>query len=186
MLLLWIFTVVVDVAPSPCLPIISFWQGEESPIALPESAAQPAMLQFGKMPLAIVLVSGFVRRSLAFRFNPASLLGSRQRLSHQKSGAMAAPFSSLFSTLPDDETTTTADSDEEEEIGSGGVILNGNEPIPNHRYKELLDSVGLDGLSGVAELPDPRVVTDNDLFCNRELKMAGITAIGFDMDYTLA
>lgn len=55
-----------------------------------------------------------------------------------------------------------------------------------HRYKDLLESVGLNDVKAVAQLPNPRVVSDTDIFCNRELKMSGIKAIGFDMDYTLA
>ena len=55
------------------------------------------------------------------------------------------------------------------------------------RFGSLLDSVGLVGkLTHAKDLPALRTVTPNDVFCNRELKMSGIRAIGFDMDYTLA
>lgn len=55
------------------------------------------------------------------------------------------------------------------------------------RYSSLLDQVGLTGqLKHVANLPAKRVISPYDIFCNRELKLSGIRAIGFDMDYTLA
>ena len=55
------------------------------------------------------------------------------------------------------------------------------------RFDSLLDSVGLAGkLRHAKDLPVQRTVTPHDVFCNRELKMGGIRAIGFDMDYTLA
>lgn len=55
------------------------------------------------------------------------------------------------------------------------------------RFGDLLDSVGLGGqLKHAQDLKPARTVTPNDVFCNRELKMSGIRAIGFDMDYTLA
>jgi 5' nucleotidase family len=56
------------------------------------------------------------------------------------------------------------------------------------RYNDVLKTVGLDPsiMKSLPTIPDKRVVTPNDVFCNRELKMSGIRAIGFDMDYTLA
>ena len=55
------------------------------------------------------------------------------------------------------------------------------------RFDNLLESVGLAGkLTHAKDLPEQRTVTPHDVFCNRELKMSGIRAIGFDMDYTLA
>jgi len=55
------------------------------------------------------------------------------------------------------------------------------------RFGRLLESVGLGGeLTHAKDLPARRTVTPNDVFCNRELKMSHIRAIGFDMDYTLA
>jgi len=51
----------------------------------------------------------------------------------------------------------------------------------------LLKDVGLEGqLASVAEMPHKRPVSVNDIFCNREIKLGAIRAIGFDMDYTLA
>jgi len=55
------------------------------------------------------------------------------------------------------------------------------------RYDRLIDAVGLGGkLRQVNQLPKKRILDQNSVFCNRELKLSGIRAIGFDMDYTLA
>ena len=52
---------------------------------------------------------------------------------------------------------------------------------------DVLDSLKLTSkLKSVANLPALRRLSNNDVFCNRELKVSGIRAIGFDMDYTLA
>ena len=56
------------------------------------------------------------------------------------------------------------------------------------RYDDLLESVGLvgdDSISSLGSLNSLRPVSTNDVFCNRELRMGGLKAIGFDMDYTL-
>lgn len=59
---------------------------------------------------------------------------------------------------------------------------------PCTRYDQLLQEVGLDddSLRYIRSLPSNRAVTVNEIFCNRELRMEGIHAVGFDMDYTLA
>ena len=59
---------------------------------------------------------------------------------------------------------------------------------PCTRYDQLLKDVGLDdgSLNHVKSLPSKRPITRNEIFCNRELRMSGIRAVGFDMDYTLA
>ena len=55
------------------------------------------------------------------------------------------------------------------------------------RWQGLLASTGLEGkLRHVTELPSERKISTFDIFCNRELKMDNLAAIGFDMDYTLA
>ena len=85
----------------------------------------------------------------------------------------------------------------EENLGNGVATLppsffessavNGNNGHFNASNAELLDAVGLDAgdLKHVLSIPSTRVVSPNDVFCNRELKMSGIRAVGFDMDYTL-
>eukprot|EP00529_Nitzschia_sp_RCC80_P011299 CAMPEP_0113489550 /NCGR_PEP_ID=MMETSP0014_2-20120614/26586_1 /TAXON_ID=2857 /ORGANISM="Nitzschia sp." /LENGTH=632 /DNA_ID=CAMNT_0000383289 /DNA_START=82 /DNA_END=1976 /DNA_ORIENTATION=+ /assembly_acc=CAM_ASM_000159 len=55
------------------------------------------------------------------------------------------------------------------------------------RFDALLESVGLQGkLKHASDLPPKRKVGPYDIFCNRELNLSNIKAIGFDMDYTLA
>jgi 5' nucleotidase family len=57
----------------------------------------------------------------------------------------------------------------------------------NSRYGDSLAAADLQGhLKHVPDLSKVRTITPNDVFCNRELKMSNIRAIGFDMDYTLA
>ena len=55
------------------------------------------------------------------------------------------------------------------------------------RYDDLLAKVGLSGqISSLNDLPPKPSLSVNDVFCNRELKLSSVKAIGFDMDYTLA
>lgn len=62
-----------------------------------------------------------------------------------------------------------------------------HEHAKTRRYTEILQAVGLDDvISPQDDLPTHRTVSSVDVFCNRELKISGISAIGFDMDYTLA
>jgi len=87
------------------------------------------------------------------------------------------------------------DEDAEQRLGSGidiagaidandGEFQVGDGP---DRWEGLLASTGLEGrLRHVVDLPDERKVSTFDIFCNRELKMDNLAAIGFDMDYTLA
>lgn len=70
--------------------------------------------------------------------------------------------------------------------GANGVDAASRRPAGG-RFDDLLSSVGLSGkLSQLENLPPSRPLSPNDVFCNRELKLSGIKAIGFDMDYTLA
>lgn len=99
----------------------------------------------------------------------------------------------------DEETTSSADvgSDEDAEqrlgdeidIGKANNIDDGQFLVGDgpERWEGLLASTGLEGkLRHVVDLPDERKVSTYDIFCNRELKMDNLVAIGFDMDYTLA
>ena len=63
-----------------------------------------------------------------------------------------------------------------------------DDPNKESRYSALLDEVGLHDLSFSKQIiaQSPRTISPYDIFCNRELKLAGIRAVGFDMDYTLA
>ena len=59
-----------------------------------------------------------------------------------------------------------------------GIDLNGQDP-KDGRFHTLLESVGLAGkLKHAPDLPSVRTITPNDVFCNRELKMSDIKAIG--------
>lgn len=72
-----------------------------------------------------------------------------------------------------------------EESSKSAAIVNGEPSSSVHdRYAHVLNQVGLE----LKHMPisEFRQVTPYDIFCNRELKLSGIRAIGFDMDYTLA
>jgi len=100
---------------------------------------------------------------------------------------------------PDGEVVCSADvdADEDAEQRLGGE-LNGESTNGvvdeqfsvdggSNRWEGLLASTGLEGkLRHVVDLPQERKVSTFDVFCNRELKMENLKAIGFDMDYTLA
>jgi hypothetical protein len=63
---------------------------------------------------------------------------------------------------------------------------NGNDEHGS-RFDSLISSVGLQGkLKHVSDLNEKRSISGFDIFCNCELKLDAIRAIGFDMDYTLA
>lgn len=73
------------------------------------------------------------------------------------------------------------------EIASSNGAVNGVDLASEggNKYRELLKSVGLnDKLKVAHDLPD-RIMSTNDVFCNRETKLGSIRAIGFDMDFTL-
>jgi 5' nucleotidase family len=68
-----------------------------------------------------------------------------------------------------------------------GGGANNNSSSSSSRLGDLLSSVGLEGrLKHASDLPAERRVSVYDIFCNRELRLDNIAAIGFDMDYTLA
>lgn len=54
-------------------------------------------------------------------------------------------------------------------------------------YDQLLSSVGLtNSVHQVTNLPKDHVISNRDVYCNRELRMSAIRSVGFDMDHTLA
>jgi hypothetical protein len=60
------------------------------------------------------------------------------------------------------------------------VVVNGN--AMSGRYDDVLASVGLEGkIKHAGHLPEERVISSFGIFCNRELNLNAITAIGFDM-----
>eukprot|EP00559_Dactyliosolen_fragilissimus_P000702 CAMPEP_0184866656 /NCGR_PEP_ID=MMETSP0580-20130426/23149_1 /TAXON_ID=1118495 /ORGANISM="Dactyliosolen fragilissimus" /LENGTH=592 /DNA_ID=CAMNT_0027366451 /DNA_START=122 /DNA_END=1900 /DNA_ORIENTATION=+ len=94
------------------------------------------------------------------------------------------------------------DSDEEAEQLLAEHVINGSNPSTStlggdysgestmstsSRFGPLLSDLGLEGqISTLDKLPPKRPLSSDDVFCNRELKLDGVRAIGFDMDYTLA
>ena len=116
----------------------------------------------------------------------------------------------LYSTEKGSGDTTSSTFDFDEDERSEQLLADPDRPIPpppvptksgingvgaidaskpaGGRYDDLLESVGLTGDDALTSLPslNPlRPVSTNDVFCNRELRMGGLKAIGFDMDYTL-
>jgi hypothetical protein len=147
------------------------------------------------------------RSVAAFTFR-ASTSSAAVRSSRRASSIASSPFParSVSSLLKAEEDGTSyevdsSDQDAEQRLGKGSVdsatpaveehFANGaagNKGKGKHRFSDLLASVGLDDsqVQHVKQLPDARVISPSDIFCNRELKLSGIRAIGFDMDYTLA
>jgi hypothetical protein len=93
----------------------------------------------------------------------------------------------------DDDSMSTYEVDEDEQSeerlsASSAATANGGRPVvlspPRTgdvpRYEQLLEDVGLEGLHHVKSLASHRKVTPNNIFCNRELRMEGIKAIGFE------
>lgn len=78
----------------------------------------------------------------------------------------------LFATVPDKISIDTS--------------INGvNEHSTCDRFGPLLKKMNL-SIQSLDDLPKRRPVSSNDVFCNRELRLDNLRAIGFDMDYTLA
>jgi len=92
------------------------------------------------------------------------------------------------------DTSSTYDTDDDDSwSGSSSAITSVDgqrcaESEPgNGRFDQVLFDTGLGGqISSLADLPDTRPVRCDDVFCNRELNLGAVRAIGFDMDYTLA
>jgi len=117
--------------------------------------------------------------------------------------------SKLFSTLPDETSSYDIDTDEdaEQSLAEKPVVsgingrspssaddndINGNKANGDandyagpRRFAPLLDKMNL-SLASLQDLPAHRPISSDDVFCNRELRLDNIRAIGFDMDYTLA
>jgi hypothetical protein len=132
-----------------------------------------------------------------------SSIGSRRIASFTRQGKTLV---SLRAAAEEPSTTTSSydidtDEDVEQRLGENSVVL---KPIQTNgggddtsstfrvkgsnggegRYDDLLASVGLQNkLRHVGDLPEKRSVSVYDIFCNRELALGGINAIGFDMDY---
>jgi hypothetical protein len=146
----------------------------------------------------------FFRSVTAFSPRAASCVRN-SRATVSNSNSIASPFSvrPLSSLHASSYEVDSDDQDAEQRLGKQSTVSsvdrrsinnsnNGDTPSASgnskHRYAELLASVGLDDsqVQHVRKLPDTRAISPSDIFCNRELKLSGIRAIGFDMDYTLA
>jgi hypothetical protein len=161
------------------------------------------------LPVAVSTMSCILafRSVAAFSFRAST--SSVSRTSRTASSIASPPFSarSVSSLLKAEEDGTSyevdsSDQDAEQRLGKRSVGSPAAEDFSvestntngagkgkgKHRFSDLLASVGLDDsqVQHVKKLPDARVISPSDIFCNRELKLSGIRAIGFDMDYTLA
>ena len=56
---------------------------------------------------------------------------------------------------------------------------------PANKYASVMQSTGLVDQLKIAQSIPERSLSPNDVFCNREMRLGSIRAIGFDMDYTL-
>lgn len=90
----------------------------------------------------------------------------------------------------EDELTTKVNGDRDDAATTASFSASSQR---HHRYGQLLDEVGIaaDQVPHIAShlgnnQNRRRPVYARDIFCNRELKVDAIAAIGFDMDYTLA
>jgi hypothetical protein len=59
------------------------------------------------------------------------------------------------------------------------------ERTASERYASTLEQFSL-SLPTLSNLPSSRPISSHDVFCNRELRLDNLKAVGFDMDYTLA
>ena len=113
-------------------------------------------------------------------------------------GSKRAPQRTAMLSSASETSSYDVDTDEEAEqslaqspvIGDAksSIYLNGNTidaSTPEGRAN-LLSELSLDLSTTIASLPEHRTVSSTDVFCNRELRLDNIRAVGFDMDYTLA
>lgn len=124
---------------------------------------------------------------LAFVPNGA-LLPTRFQLS---SSSSSKPLYSTYDVDTDEDAEQYIGENSIDDYEANGEVTS-SEPINGSsttkgRYDDLLANVGLEGkLKQVQDLPKERSVSSYEIFCNRELKVSSLKAIGFDMDYTLA
>jgi hypothetical protein len=124
---------------------------------------------------------------------------SSRFLSSRRQGVSAASLRTLSflqsSPEPSSSYEVDSDSDAEQHLGETPVGPAMMGELPDHdandkhggRFNSLVASVGLQGkLKHISDLPEKRNISGFDIFCNRELKLDAVRAIGFDMDYTLA
>ena len=156
-------------------------------------------LHFGLFLISSSVASAFLHTKSPFvgstisRLKPSIGLGSKFIAPNDSTLCLRQSLSSGEEILSS--ADVDSDEDAEQRLGdeielpgpfdsSYGEFQVGDGP---NRWEGLLASTGLEGrLRHVVDLPDERKVSTFDIFCNRELKMENLAAIGFDMDYTLA
>jgi hypothetical protein len=107
-------------------------------------------------------------------------------LSVAVTNAFVTPGRAILSLQSSRSTSSSSRNQASEVEAEASAAVNGDSTAPG-RYDDVLKAVGLDGkLNHVSQLPDKRKMSAFNIFCNRELNLGSIAAIGFDMDYTLA
>lgn len=110
------------------------------------------------------------------------------RLSTRRSKLFANEMSTYDIDTDENAEQSLADTPATDETNgqpSTPLAVNGSTSNVSNRYASLLQSMDL-SIPSLKHLPSQRPVSSNDVFCNRELRLDNIRAIGFDMDYTLA
>eukprot|EP00554_Chaetoceros_debilis_P002665 CAMPEP_0194081096 /NCGR_PEP_ID=MMETSP0149-20130528/6985_1 /TAXON_ID=122233 /ORGANISM="Chaetoceros debilis, Strain MM31A-1" /LENGTH=623 /DNA_ID=CAMNT_0038762959 /DNA_START=91 /DNA_END=1962 /DNA_ORIENTATION=- len=159
------------------------------------------------MKLALTMAFlGSQSSSLAFNL-PATVSSLTARYSTSTSTSTSRLFASTYDIDPDESSEQRLADAVGAGTGNGSAssssseqVLSSSPPMSTSasasasasasgptRFDSLLADVGLEGqLSSMGALRDKRVISGNDVFCNRELQLGSVRAIGFDMDYTIA
>jgi len=97
---------------------------------------------------------------------------------------------SIVSSFVIKQTLDRAGSEMRAESVDQEIQLNGASTAASCRYSGFLEEVGLgdevEVMNQITKLPSKRAISTYDVFCNRDLRLEGIRAVGFDMDYTIA
>jgi HAD superfamily 5'-nucleotidase-like hydrolase len=138
-----------------------------------------------------VLMACIITRRAALGFAVRRALAARNPVFPSRSIFLRVKH--LHTTSSSSSSSYEVDSDEDSEqllidhpLDADSATINGLRI--GSRYYNALEAVGIfpGDLKQVSNLPPKRTLSPNDVFCNRELRLSGIQAIGFDMDYTLA
>jgi hypothetical protein len=92
-------------------------------------------------------------------------------------------YTHAFMSNGDDSSSEQALADADAAIITDTNNIAGESPS---KFSSLLEETGLTDLKCIQDLPPKRTISCNDVFCNRELSLGNVRAIGFDMDYTIA
>ncbi len=155
----------------------------------PATLASIFMALFAASCQSLTVPSSLPHRTTAL-FSSTALQSKRKTRSSWKwSIAWSASYSQsqLFATIPDEMPTWGIDTDDSAINGVNGktsstAVVNGG---TNDRFAPILAKMNLT-LDSIQDLPHRHPISSNDVFCNRELRLDNLRAVGFDMDYTLA